>query len=40
MPRRPTSSDLELAYLNASAASSPITKTAKFLRGLIPGKKD
>ncbi|KAG2445463.1 hypothetical protein HXX76_000081 [Chlamydomonas incerta] len=40
MPRRPTSSDLELAFLNASAASSPLTKTAKFIRGLIPGKKD
>ncbi|EFJ50051.1 hypothetical protein VOLCADRAFT_104003 [Volvox carteri f. nagariensis] len=39
MARRPTSSDLELAFINAAAASSPLTKTAKFLRGLIPGKK-
>ncbi|GFR49679.1 hypothetical protein Agub_g11827, partial [Astrephomene gubernaculifera] len=39
MPRRPSSGDLELAFLNASAAASPLTKTAKFLRGLLPGKK-
>ncbi|GIL93574.1 hypothetical protein Vretimale_19992 [Volvox reticuliferus] len=40
MTRRPTSGDLELAFINAAAASSPLTKTAKFLRGLIPGNKN
>lgn len=40
MGRRPTSEDLELAFINASAASSPLTKTAKFLKGLMPKGKD
>ncbi|GLC36602.1 hypothetical protein PLESTM_000470200 [Pleodorina starrii] len=39
MSRRPANSDLEVAFINAAAASSPLTKTAKFLRGLIPGGK-
>ncbi len=40
MGRRPTGEDLELAFINASAASSPLTKTAKFLKGLMPKGKD
>ncbi|KAG2482133.1 hypothetical protein HYH03_018919 [Edaphochlamys debaryana] len=39
MTRRPTPSDLELAFLNASAAASPLTKAAKFVKGLVPGDK-
>ncbi|MEW5309438.1 MAG: hypothetical protein WDW38_001327 [Sanguina aurantia] len=36
---RPSSEDLELIFLNASAASSPLTAAAKFMRNLMP-KKD
>jgi hypothetical protein len=36
--RRPTSEDLELAFYNASAAESPITKGIKAVRGFT-GKK-
>jgi hypothetical protein len=32
--RRPTSDDLQLAFMNASAAESPLTKTVKFFKGL------
>jgi hypothetical protein len=39
MTRRPAPDELELAFINASAAASPLTKTAKFLRGLVPGQQ-
>lgn len=31
--------DIEAAFYNASAAKSPITQGAKFLKGIIPGAK-
>lgn len=39
MQRRPTSQDLELAFLNASAAESPITAGIKAVKQLAPSKK-
>lgn len=38
MTRRPRPDDLELAFINASAATSPLTKTVKFFKG-FGGKK-
>lgn len=35
MSRRPTSSDLELAFINAKAAQSPLTSLVKGFRGLF-----
>lgn len=40
MQHRPSSQDLEMAFLNASAAESPITAGIKAVKGLVPGKKD
>lgn len=40
MPRRPSPDDLQLAFINASAATSPLANTARFLKGLMPQKKD
>lgn len=39
MQRRPTSEDLEVAFLNASAAESPITAGIKAVKQLAPSKK-
>ena len=39
MQRRPTSEDLELAFLNASAVESPITAGIKAVKQLAPSKK-
>lgn len=39
MTRRPRVDDLELAFLNASAATSPLTKTVQFFKGFGGGKK-
>lgn len=39
MQRRPSSEDLELAFLNASAAESPITAGIKAVKQLAPSKK-
>jgi hypothetical protein len=36
--RRPTSDDLQLAFMNAAAAESPLTKTVKFFKGLTAKK--
>lgn len=38
-PRRPTPGDLELAFYNAAAASSPVTQGVKFFKGLASGGK-
>ncbi len=38
-PRRPTPGDLELAFYNAAAASSPVTQGVKFFKGLAGGGK-
>jgi hypothetical protein len=35
MKRRPTGSDLELAFINAKAAQSPLTSLVKGLRGIF-----
>jgi hypothetical protein len=37
--RRPTSDDLQLAFMNAAAADSPLTKTVKFFKGLTAKKQ-
>lgn len=42
MKKRPTQSDLEIAFMNASAASSPLTgavKSAKSLFDRVRGKQ-
>ena len=39
MARRPSSTDVEVSFYNASAANSPLTQGAKFLRGLAQQKK-
>lgn len=38
MPRRPSSIEVEVAFYNATASNSPLTKGAKFLKNLIGGK--
>lgn len=35
MKRRPTGSDLELAFINAKAAQSPLTSLVKGVRGIF-----
>lgn len=35
MSRRPTASDLELAFINAKAAQSPLTSLVKGVKGLF-----
>jgi hypothetical protein len=35
LKRRPTPSDLELAFINAKAAQSPLTSLVKGVRGLL-----
>ena len=40
MQRRPSNEDVEDSFYNASAAKSPLTQGAKFLRGLTQKKKD
>jgi hypothetical protein len=35
MKRRPSQSDLELAFMNASAAASPLAGAARAARGLF-----
>jgi hypothetical protein len=35
MKRRPTQSDLELAFINAKAAQSPLTSLVKGVRGIF-----
>ena len=39
MAQRPSSTDVELAFYNASAANSPLTKGAQFLKEIGIGKK-
>ncbi len=39
MNRRPTQEDIEDVFYNASAASSPLAKGAKLIKGLVGGKK-
>jgi len=39
MQRRPSSTDVEVSFYNASAANSPLTQGAKFLKGLVNKKK-
>lgn len=39
MQRRPSSKDVEAIFYNASAAKSPLTQGAKFLRGLTQKKE-
>jgi hypothetical protein len=39
MNRRPSSTDVEVSFYNASAANSPLTQGAKFLKGLVNKKK-
>lgn len=39
MRRRPGEAEVEAAFYNAAAAASPITKGAKWLRGLVDKKK-
>jgi hypothetical protein len=39
MSRRPTPSDLELAFINAKAAQSPLTSLVKVVRGLFDKKQ-
>ena len=39
MQHRPSSTDVEVSFYNASAASSPLTQGAKFLKGLVDKKK-
>jgi hypothetical protein len=40
MKRRPSQSDLELAFMNARAASSPLTSLVKGVKGMLDkGKK-
>jgi hypothetical protein len=38
MQRQPNSSDLELAFYNASAAESPLTAGIKAVKQLLPSK--
>lgn len=35
MKRRPTASDLELAFINAKAAQSPLTSLVRGVRGIF-----
>jgi Domain of unknown function (DUF1995) len=39
MQRRPSSTDVEVSFYNASAANSPLTAGAKFFKGLVNKKK-
>jgi hypothetical protein len=39
MQRRPSSTEVEVSFYNASAANSPLTKGAKFLKGLVNKQK-
>lgn len=39
MQHRPSSTDVEVSFYNASAANSPLTQGAKFLKGLVHKKK-
>ena len=38
MPRRPSSTDIEVAFYNAAAAESPLTAAAKFLKNVTKKK--
>ena len=37
--RKPTGGELELAFYNAAAATSPLTQGVKFVKGLTGGGK-